>query len=226
MPVLSAHGLIGLHILLRPHSWDGPLLIPGTVVALTLNGAPWRGLCAALLVVAVLGLAGCGRGQGYDASLPTASTVSTARAGASTATTRAGDGKTDAKAAILADYRAYWDALVAAGAHADAKSQLLAEHASGTALAQAQAHFEELKRLGQVDRGTVALHPEVIGILPVSAAVRDCPDTSRWQRRDARTGALRESPDEGGRAEILALMSLIDGTWKVTHVTGKGPCED
>lgn len=174
----------------------------------------------------MLGLAGCGRGgEGYDASLPTASTASTAQAGGTEAVTRTSDGRTDAKAEILAGYRAYWDALIAAGAHADTKSPSLTEHASGTALAQAQAHFTELRRLGQVDRGTVALHPEVIGIMPASAAVRDCPDTSRWQRRDARTGALRESPGDGGRTKLLAILSLIDGTWKVTNVTGKGSCE-
>jgi hypothetical protein len=191
------------------------------VVALTLNGAPWRALGATLLVAAVLGLTGCAQGQGYDASLPTAST---ARSAVAVATAQGGAAADDTKAAILAGYRAYWDAMIAAGETADANSPLLAEHATSLALGQARLHFSAIKRVGQVDRGTVTLHPKVVSVKGAAATVRDCPDISHWHRIDPKTGAVHDPPDAGRRAS-LAVLYLVQGTWKVAVITRKELCE-
>jgi hypothetical protein len=173
-----------------------------------------------LLLAAVLGLAGCGQGRGYDASLPTGSTARSAVAAGSAEGAAADDTKT----AILAGYRAYWDAMIAAGVTADADSPLLAEHATSLALAQARMHFSAIKRVGQVDRGTVTLHPRVVSVKGAAATVRDCPDISRWHRVDARTGAVHDPPDTGRRAS-LAVLYLVQETWKVAVITRKEPCE-
>jgi hypothetical protein len=173
-----------------------------------------------LLVAAVLGLAGCSRGTDYDSSLP-AVTTTTAKSAKPMIGGNAGSGS---EAEILAGYRSYWRALITAGATADATSPLLPAHATGLALEQARAHFAELKRLGQVDRGTVALHPRLVAVRDAAATVEDCPDTSHWLRQDARTGALRETIDSQ-RVKYLVVLFLIDQTWKVTNVTGKGRCQ-
>lgn len=175
-----------------------------------------RGAAVAVLVAAVLGLSGCGSGETYNPALPARASSGTVQAPAGTAT----DG---AEAAILGGYRAYWDALVTVGRAPDPASPLLAAHATGLALDQARSHLAELQRLGYADRGSVALHPTVAGVQGTTAMVEDCPDTSQWLRRDARTGALRDQTS-GGRRTHLAVLFLIDDTWKVANITWKQRC--
>jgi hypothetical protein len=174
-----------------------------------------------LLVAAVPGLAGCQPALGYDSSLPTGTTTATAKSANTVTRTSAGAGP---EAEILAGYRSYWNALITAGATADADSPLLPAHAVDIALAQARAHFAELKRLGQVDRGTVALHPKVVAVQDRKATVEDCPNTDHWLRRDAKSGAVQEAPSHGSKRHVTILL-LVNQTWKVATITGKEPCE-
>jgi hypothetical protein len=175
-----------------------------------------------LLAVALPGIAGCSPAQGYDASLPPRASVSSNTANAGVA--MSGPQATGVEAEVLAGYRSYWDALVTAGATADDASPLLPAHATSIALKEARAHFGELKRLGQVDRGTVTLHPRVVTVKDRRATVKDCPDTSHWVRQDAKTGASQGTRGYRSTTHIIILL-FVDQAWKAAVIIGKGPCE-
>jgi len=184
------------------------------------HGAVLRRLATTLLVAVAAAPAGCRSASSYDTRLP-ARAASTAGSGAVAVEASGGSG---ARAEILAGYRAYWHALEVAGATADAASPSLRAHATGLALSEAEAHFTSLRRLGEVDRGTVALHPRVVAVRGAAATVEDCPDTSGWLRRDASTGALRE-PVDAHSVKHRAVLFLIGSTWKVANITGKERCQ-
>jgi hypothetical protein len=158
---------------------------------------------AAVLVAVMLGLAGCAQRGNYQASV-TATTVGSPGGAAS---------GTGGDRPSAADARA----------DPDPASPLLPAHAIGIALAEAREHLAELKRLGHLDRGKVALHPRVVAIRGTTATVEDCPDTSHWLRRDAGTGALRDHTPPGRRTHV-AVLYLIDDTWKVADITWKQRC--
>jgi len=188
---------------------------------------PPRFPAAACFVVALglaggLVMAGCGKG-GYSGSLAPTTTAAAAAAKGTTATTQAVAAPAATKNAILAAYQGYWDALIAAGKTADASSPALARFATGIALSDAKTHFADLKHQGQVDLGTVALHPTIVSADAKIASISDCADTTHWLRRDAKTGALRETPATAPEKDTVVLL-LTDGTWKVSYVTRKGTC--
>jgi hypothetical protein len=187
-----------------------PRLSPGTRAVVAL------GLAGGLLV------AGCGKG-GYNGSLAPTTTAAASTASGPTATTQAVAVPAAAKAALLAAYHGYWDALIAAGKTADASNPALARFATGAALSEARSHFAGLKQAGQVDLGTVALHPTIVSVAAKVASIQDCADTTHWLRRDAATGALRETPATAPEKDTVVLL-LTDGTWKVSYVTRKGTC--
>jgi hypothetical protein len=57
-----------------------------------------------------------------------------------------------------------------------------------------------------------------------TALVEDCTDTSRFLRRDAKTGALRERPATEPTGAVMRLV-LVEETWKVAKATRKaGVC--
>ncbi len=178
--------------------------------------------------VVALGLAGglvlaaCGKG-GYNGSLAAATTATAPTVKGSTATTQAVAAPAATRAAILAAYHGYWDALVAAGKTANPNYPGLARYATGAALVQAQTHFDQLRHAGQVDLGTVTLHPTITSVGPRVAAISDCTDTTHWLRRDAKTGALRENPATAPDKDLVSL-TLTGGTWKVSYLTRMGTC--
>jgi hypothetical protein len=59
--------------------------------------------------------------------------------------------------AVLASYRAFWDDMIAVGATINWRSPRMDDHATGNALAQAQATHRLLRQRGLVARGTVTL---------------------------------------------------------------------
>ncbi len=181
------------------------------------------GVVLGLVAVAGLAVAGCGKSR-YSGGLAPATT--TAKAAASTPTTSAPAAAqipANTKAAVLAAYHGYWDALITAGKTADAHNPDLARFATGTALVEAQAHFTGLKQQGQVDLGTVTLHPTIASVGAKIASINDCADTTHWLRRDAKSGALRETPATAPDKDTVVLL-LTEGTWKVSYVTRKGTC--
>ena len=147
-----------------------------------------------------------------SATTPTQATPSTSQAPTSITA--------GAKAAVLAAYRAYWADIIAAGKTADWRSPRLDDHATGAALAAVRGHYRALKTLGLVSRGTVKLDPRVAQLRGTTALVEDCTDTSRFLRRDAKTGALRERPATEPTGSVMRLV-LVDGTWKVARATRK-----
>jgi hypothetical protein len=160
-------------------------------------------------------LAACSSPARTDASSATTSTqVALSTSSAPTSTTAS------AEAAVLAAYRAYWGDIIAAGKTADWRSPRLDDHATGAALAAVRGHYRALKTLGLVSRGTVKLDPRVAELRETTALVEDCTDTSRFLRRDAKTGALRERPATEPTGSVMRLV-LVDGTWKVTKAIRK-----
>jgi hypothetical protein len=160
-------------------------------------------------------LAACSSPARTDAGSATTSTqVASSTSSAPTSTTAS------AEAAVLAAYRAYWGDIIAAGKTADWRSPRLDDHATGAALAAVRGHYRALKTLGLVSRGTVKLDPRVAELRGTTALVEDCTDTSRFLRRDAKTGALRERPATEPTGSVMRLV-LVDGTWKVARATRK-----
>jgi hypothetical protein len=160
-------------------------------------------------------LAACSSPARTDASSATTSTqVALSTSSAPTSTTAS------AEAAVLAAYRAYWGDIIAAGKTADWRSPRLDDHATGAALAAVRGHYRALKTLGLVSRGTVKLDPRVAELRETTALVEDCTDTSRFLRRDAKTGALRERPATEPTGSVMRLV-LVDGTWKVAKAIRK-----
>jgi hypothetical protein len=158
-------------------------------------------------------LAACSSPARTDASSATTSTqVALSTSSAPTSTTAS------AETAVLAAYRAYWGDIIAAGKTADWRSPRLDDHATGAALAAVRGHYRALKTLGLVSRGTVKLDPRVAELRGTTALVEDCTDTSRFLRRDAKTGALRERPATEPTGSVMRLV-LVDGTWKVARAT-------
>jgi hypothetical protein len=160
-------------------------------------------------------LAACSSPARTDAGSATTSTqVASSTSSAPTSTTAS------AEAAVLAAYRAYWGDIIAAGKTADWRSPRLDDHATGAALAAVRGHYRALKTLGLVSRGTVKLDPRVAELRGTTALLEDCTDTSRFLRRDAKTGALRERPATEPTGSVMRFV-LVDGTWKVARATRK-----
>lgn len=122
--------------------------------------------------------------------------------------------------AVLASYRAFWDAYLAAADPMDPEHPLLAERATGRQLETLQKAFLALKAGGEVIRGTLDLAPRVVSVLGNTATVRDCylDNTGVY---DAATG-VRKDTSSGVRHLATASLELIDGTWKVSTLTKEG----
>jgi hypothetical protein len=196
--------------------------VPSTVAGV--GPSPFRVVIGrGVLVVAVL-LAGCSS----ETRTHTASTTLTQPPGASTtASTVAGpptSSRSDAEAAVLAAYRAYWADVTAVGKTSNWQSPRLADHATGDALAQARATFHTLKARGLVALGTVDLRAKVLSVKATAATLYDCNSTSNFLAYDAKTGALRDK-SSGRRNGKTVTLRLQDGAWKVANVaTEVGRC--
>jgi hypothetical protein len=189
---------------------SGSLQGPGVLLA----GAP---LAAVLLLALLAGActSGDGDGQGPAAarsptSAPPATTPATTTVAVATV--------------VLADYRAFWDDMVAVGKTANWRSPRIDDHATGQALAEAQATFRSLKSRGLVARGTVKVDAKVLSIKGRTAVVYDCNSTSNFLAYDAATGELRDK--SSGRSNGKTVTMLLQGrTWKVAKtVTEVGRC--
>jgi hypothetical protein len=128
------------------------------------------------------------------------------------------------EAEVLADYRAFWDDLVAAGATANPRSPRLDDHATGAALAQARATYTFMRARGLVARGTVKVRAKVVAVRGGTATVYDCNSTSNFLAYDAKTGKLRDR--SSGRSNGMTVSLVRDGgTWKVAKTaTEVGTC--
>lgn len=170
-----------------------------------------RPALAPLAAVALL-VAACGGGGDDGGALPTAATtappLSTQSAGA------------NERAAVLAAYRAFWDAYLAAADPMDPADPRLAEVATGEELRQLRSGFLAMKSAGEVIRGSLDLAPQLLGLERSSATVKDC-YLDRTGVYDAATGR-RKDPE--GEVRYLVTVRLVreDGRWKVASITKEG----
>jgi hypothetical protein len=185
---------------------------------------PLTGRSAILLaLVAVLALAACSGNSGANEAAPPATTTpaTSTTAAPTTTTTATADAR---EAAVLADYRAFWEDMIAVGATANWRSPRLDDHATGNALASAQATYRSLNQRGLVARGTVKVRAKVLSIKGSTATVYDCNSTSNFLAYDAKTGELRDRSSGRSNGKTVTLVRR-NGTWKVANsVTEVGKC--
>ncbi|MBI2169370.1 MAG: hypothetical protein HYU28_07710 [Actinobacteria bacterium] len=174
-----------------------------------------RSLFVAVGALVILLTAACD-GNDSGASPPTTKTASDR---ATSTTTGAAD-----KAAVLADYRSFWDAYLEAADPMDPRHPALEAHAAGDELEQVQRAFLARASAGEVIRGTVDLAPEVVSIDADTARVSDCYLDSTGVF-DAETGERKDTAS-GVRQLVTVELRLDDGTWKVARITREGDrCE-
>jgi len=182
--------------------------------------APWAVLAGVLLLALLAAACTSGDGNRGSATGTTARTTSAAPATTSAPTTTAPATAT----VVLADYRAFWDDMVAVGKTANWQSPRIDDHATGQALAEAQATYRSLKSRGLVARGTVKVDAKVLSIKGGTAVVYDCNSTSNFLAYDAATGELRDKSSGRSNGKTVTML-LRGGTWKVAKtVTEVGRC--
>jgi hypothetical protein len=167
----------------------------------------------AALAVVTLAISGCsGSSPEADQKLPAE------RAADSTTTT----GKPALAEAVVAGYRAFWDAYLAAADPMNPEDPRLVEHATGNELETVQKAFLARRSAGEVIRGTLDLSPRVETINPEGtvATVIDC-YADHTGIYDAASGT-RKDKESGVRHLIKVEMTLTAGAWKVSTLTLEG----
>lgn len=177
---------------------------------------PWRVRGVRVLAVAAAALALAGAACSPDDDGPSTGTSSTSAMteSSTTSTLTAGD------AEVLAAYRAFWDAYLAAADPMDPEHPGLAEHATGKQLETLQRAFLARKAGGEVIRGTLDLAPRVVSVTGDNAAVRDCYLDSSGVY-DAATGTRKDTPS-GTRHLVTASLVRDGGVWKVSDLKKEG----
>jgi hypothetical protein len=121
-----------------------------------------------------------------------------------------------------------WADMVSAARTADYQDPVLADHATGVALSTLVQGLYSYRQQGLVIMGKPVTHPTVTSLTPAAeptqANVSDCFDDTHWLAYKATGGLANNVP--GGHRKISAVVTDIDGTWKVTQLdTGaEGSC--
>jgi PBP1b-binding outer membrane lipoprotein LpoB len=186
------------------------------------DGGPSAYVLVLVIALVALLLGACSGDSGpARAAIPTTTAPATTGTAPATATTAATESR---NAAVLAAYRAFWDDMIAVGKTANWRSPRMDDHATGLALAQAQATYRMLHQRGLVARGTIKVRAKVLAIKGNTATVYDCNSTSNFLAYDAKTGQLRDK--SSGRSDGMTVtLVLRDGTWKVAKShTEVGKC--
>jgi hypothetical protein len=172
------------------------------------------------LVVAAVGLAGCGGGGGAadsaTAATSTATSISDAPTSESTTTTTAAPTEEEA---ILAAYQGYWDTWLAANDPPNPDHPDLEKYATGAALENERASIAEYRALGQVVRlpadSRYASDATVVSRSLDEATVSDCAvDDS--QLIDEVSGVILDG--SVGTFEFKATLRRGDAGWRVALV--------
>jgi hypothetical protein len=168
----------------------------------------------AALAVLSLAVSGCS-GSSSGAKPPTPTTE---RPADSTTTI----GKPALADEVVAGYRAFWDAYLAAADPMNPEDPRLGERATGNELETVQKAFLARRSVGEVIRGTLDLAPRVATINPdgTAATVQDC-YADHTGIYDAASGT-RKDKESGVRHLVRVEMTLIAGTWKVSTLTLEG----
>lgn len=118
----------------------------------------------------------------------------------------------------LAAYRGMWDAWVDAGKTANPDAPGLRTYTGGEALKLIVGVLATNQHAEQVTLGNVAIDPRVSEVKPQSAptkaTVKDCVNTENWLNHKASGGLVNDIP--GGRRDMTATATRVDGAWKVT----------
>jgi hypothetical protein len=153
--------------------------------------------------------------------------VSPAPSSPATSATR--DPRQVAAAQAVAAYRNLWAAFAQASRTSDPNNPDIARFSTGEALSSLQVALTRERRKGIVGRGAPVLSPRAGQVrltpLPSRVEITDCSDSTQWRRYNAKTGKpIEGSP--GGRRRVTAIVSGVDGSWKVTRfaVQAVGTC--
>jgi hypothetical protein len=113
-----------------------------------------------------------------------------------------------------------WADMVTASRTSDYKSTLLAENASGDALAVLTHDLAENQQAGLVTKGKPSLNPQVTSLTPAQnptqATITDCVNDTNWLNYKTTGGLQNNTP--GGRHATTAIVVNTAGTWKVTQL--------
>ena len=174
--------------------------------------APRRGplaWSAAMVTLAAVALSGCGGGATIGASGP-----STTTRGHSTASTRASSSRSGEAAAVLAAYRAASTAFQQALATANPQDPTLATTMVNPQLQGVKANLLADQRQGIVGRGTVTLHPKLVGVSATTATVVDCVYSSSMLVYEA-TGKPVPPITRPEHDGVRAMLVLVGGSWRL-----------
>jgi hypothetical protein len=136
--------------------------------------------------------------------------------------------RTIAEREALVAYRAMWADMSTAARTADYQDPILAEHASGAALSVLVQGLYSYRQEGLVIMGTPATHATITSATPAAnptvANVSDCFNDTHWLAYMSSGGLENNVP--GGHRHVSAVVTNVNGTWKVTTLeTGaEGSC--
>ncbi|WTW93460.1 hypothetical protein OG216_08770 [Streptomycetaceae bacterium NBC_01309] len=121
-------------------------------------------------------------------------------------------------------YRQMWAAMLTAAESSDPDAPGLASYATGEALAKLRYSLTADQQHGLVSKGQLRISPEVADLVGTTAKITDCADDSEWLRYN-RDGSLKQGPP-GGRRQVAATATIVDGRWKVAElrIDGVGTC--
>jgi hypothetical protein len=176
------------------------------------------------LVVAAVGLAGCGGGGGAADSATTATSAATSISDAPTSesTTTTTAAPTDEEA-ILAAYQGYWDTWLAANDPPNPDHPDLAKYATGEALERARRtisdHAEQNHAVRLREGGVYVHRPAVVEQLGETALVEDC-SLDDGLVVDRPSGLVLD--DSVWSRKNLVHMTRVGGAWRVDFITLEG----
>ncbi len=150
-----------------------------------------------------------------DSTAATKVTGNPAPAPAAAAPTTVFDPQAATKAAILDAYRQSVAGFVAvasdpAGTPEDPR---LSQHKIGNALLGSQVTVARLRKAGQVDRGTVEVHPMVTELTADTATVADCSADMAYVVDAASGRIVTPAGPAGVGSATTATFRLINGVW-------------
>lgn len=126
---------------------------------------------------------------------------------------------------VLAAYRAYWDAYIAASNPMNPADPRLPALATGRELEQVTRRFLERRRKGEIFKGSIDLRPTKVKIDGDEATLEDCSLDGLGVYDAKDPTVLKEPPDTERRRERV-VMRRVDGAWKVAEVEGlPGTCK-
>ena len=170
----------------------------------------WRFPVAVALLLAAAACSGSSSGKDKEASPTTQPEQSV-----TTVTTAA---TPTVETEVLAAYRAFWDAYLAAADPMNPEDPRLAERATGGELETVQKAFLARRSAGEVIRGTLDLAPRVASVNPdrTAATVTDC-YADHTGVYDSATGTRKDT--ESGVRHLVTVEMVLQSTWKVASVT-------